>query len=647
VVLPARVPNLLVNGSSGIAVGMATNIPPHNLREIVDACIHLIDNRDATVLDLMQFVKGPDFPTAGYVHGIDGIREAYETGRGRMIMRARAEIEGDDGAKPRIIVTEIPFMVNKARMIEQIAQLVREKKLTDITDLRDESDRDGMRVVIELRRDAIAEVVLNQLYKHTQMQATFGAIMLALVNGVPKVMNLRELLAHYVAHREVVVRKRAEYDIRKAKEREHVLEGLKIAVDNIDEVVAIIRGSDDTESADARLRERFGLSEIQSKAILDMRLARLTGLEIEKLEAELAEVRSTIEDLTDILGSEPRRWSIVKDELREVAGAYGDERRTEIVADATDLTLEDLIADEPMVVTVSHAGYVKRLPVDTYRAQRRGGRGRQGATTKEEDWVEHLFVANTHDYIMFFTPAGHCYWLKVHQIPIGSTASRGKPIVNVLSLDPDERIAAMVPVREFPEDRWLMFATRQGVVKKTSLSAYGNVRSVGLNAINVLDGDVLIDVQITDGDDEAAGHGRARHPPARRRRGHRHGRAAPGHGRGRDAAGRDRSRHGQAQRHRRLPSAAPWRLRRHQRARHRQDRSGLRHQAGAADRGPDADQPGRRGESPAGGRDPRHRPGNAGRASDGARRRRRRGRRRAPDPGRRERAGRRSSGLCR
>ncbi|HEX6587934.1 MAG TPA: DNA gyrase subunit A [Longimicrobiales bacterium] len=501
-VLPSRVPNLLVNGSSGIAVGMATNIPPHNLREIVDACIHLIDNPQASVLDLMQFVKGPDFPTAGYVHGLDGIREAYETGRGRMIMRAKAEIEGEEGAKPRIIVTEIPFMVNKARMIEQIAQLVREKKLTDITDLRDESDRDGMRVVIELRRDAIAEVVLNQLYKHTQMQATFGAIMLALVNGVPKVMNLRELLAHYVAHREVVVRKRAEFDIRKAREREHVLEGLKIAVDNIDEVVAIIRGSEDTESADARLRERFGLSEIQSKAILDMRLARLTGLEIEKLEAELAEVRATIEDLTDILGSEARRWSIVKDELREVSAAYGDERRTQIVADATDLTLEDLIADEPMVVTVSHEGYVKRLPVDTYRSQRRGGRGLSGMATKEEDWVEHLFVANTHDYIMFFTPAGHCYWLKVHQIPLASRAARGKPIVNVLSLDPDERIAAMVPTREFPEDKSLMFATRKGVVKKTALSAYGNVRSVGLNAINVLDGDELIDVQITNGDDE-------------------------------------------------------------------------------------------------------------------------------------------------
>ncbi len=501
-VLPGRVPNLLVNGSSGIAVGMATNIPPHNLREVVDACIHLIDNRDATVLDLMRFVQGPDFPTAGFVHGVDGIREAYETGRGRMIMRAKAEIEGEEGAKPKIIVTEIPFMVNKARMIEQIAMLVREKKLTDITDLRDESDRDGMRVVIELRRDAIPEVVLNQLYKHTQMQATFGAIMLALVNGVPKVMNLRELLAHYVAHREVVVRRRAEYDIRKAREREHVLEGLKIAVDNIDEVVAIIRGSDDTETADARLRERFGLSEIQSKAILDMRLARLTGLEIEKLEAELTEVRATIDDLADILASESRRWSIVKDELREVAQAYGDERRTRIVADATDLTLEDLIADEPMVVTVSHAGYVKRLPVDTYRAQRRGGRGRIGVTTREEDWVEHLFIANTHDYLMFFTPAGHCYWLKVHQIPIGSTASRGKPIVNVLSLDPDERIAAMVPVREFPDTKSLMFATRQGVVKKTALSAYGNVRSVGLNAINILEGDELIDVQITNGEDE-------------------------------------------------------------------------------------------------------------------------------------------------
>ncbi|HUF12525.1 MAG TPA: DNA gyrase subunit A [Longimicrobiales bacterium] len=501
-VLPGRVPNLLVNGSSGIAVGMATNIPPHNLREVVDACIHLIDNPEATVLDLMRFVQGPDFPTAGFVHGVDGIREAYETGRGRMIMRAKADIEGEEGAKPRIIVTEIPFMVNKARMIEQIAGLVREKKLTDITDLRDESDRDGMRVVIELRRDAIPEVVINQLYKHTQMQATFGAILLALVGGVPKVMNLRELLQHYVAHREVVVRRRSEYDLRKAKEREHVLEGLKIAVDNIDEVVAIIRGSADTQEADGRLRERFGLSEIQSKAILDMRLARLTGLEIEKLVEELKEVHAQIEDLTDILGSEARRWSIVKDELREVSAAYGDERRTRIVAGATDLTLEDLIADEPMVVTVSHTGYVKRLPLDTYRAQRRGGRGLRGMETKEEDWVEHLFVANTHDYLMFFTRRGQCYWLKVHQLPQASRSARGKPIVNVLSLDADEQIAAMVPVREFPEDKWLMFATQQGVVKKTSLSAYGNVRSVGLNAINILEGDELIDVQITNGDDE-------------------------------------------------------------------------------------------------------------------------------------------------
>jgi DNA gyrase subunit A len=398
-------------------------------------------------------------------------------------------------------VTEIPFMVNKSRMIEQIASLVREKKLTEITDLRDESDRDGIRVVIELKRDAIPQIVLNQLYKHTQLQSTFGVIMLALVNGVPKIMDLRQLLQHFVDHRHEVVIRRSEYDLRQATAREHILEGLKIAVDNIDEVVELIRASPDTDTANARLQQRFALSETQARAILDMRLGRLTGLEIEKLEAELAEVRATIADLRHILDSRDRREGIIKDELREIDRAYGDDRRTELT-DMVNMSLEDLLADEEMVITVSHGGYVKRLPLDTYRAQRRGGRGLQGMDTKEEDWVEHLYTAQTHDYLMIFTSRGHCYWLKVHEVPVAGRASRGKPVVNLLALEPDERIAAIVPVREFSDDRYLMFASRRGVVKKTALSSYRHVRAVGVNAINITDDDELIDVQITSGNDE-------------------------------------------------------------------------------------------------------------------------------------------------
>jgi DNA gyrase subunit A len=500
-VLPAKFPNLLVNGSSGIAVGMATNIPPHNLREVVDACVHLVDHPDATVHDLMRHVRGPDFPTGGYICGMQGIHEAYTTGRGRVVMRAKADIEEPDQGKPRIIVTEIPFMVNKSRMIEQIAALVREKKLTEITGLRDESDRDGIRVVIELKRDAIPQIVLNQLYKHTQLQSTFGVIMLALVHGVPKIMDLREMIQHFLDHRHDVVVRRSQYDLDQAQAREHILEGLKIAVDNIDEVVEIIRSSSDTDEANGRLQERFGLSEIQSKAILDMRLGRLTGLEIEKLESELADVRATIADLRDILGSRERREQIIKDELAEVAATWGDDRRTELT-DMVNMSLEDLLADEEMVITVSHGGYVKRLPLDTYSAQRRGGRGLQGMDTKEEDWVEHLYTAQTHDYLMIFTSRGHCHWLKVHEIPVAGRASRGKPIVNLLALNGDDRIAAVVPVREFRDDRYLVFVSRRGVVKKTALSAYRHVRVTGVNAINITDDDELIDVQITSGSDE-------------------------------------------------------------------------------------------------------------------------------------------------
>ncbi|HWA57728.1 MAG TPA: DNA gyrase subunit A [Gemmatimonadales bacterium] len=495
-VLPAKVPNLLVNGSSGIAVGMATNIPPHNLREVAKAVQHLIDDPEATIADLHRIIKGPDFPTGAFIYGRSGIKEAYETGRGRIQVRARAQIEEKESSgKSQIVVTEIPYQVNKENLVKAIAELVIEKKLEGISGVNDESDKDGMRIVITLKRDAIPNVVLNQLYKHTAMQTTFGVIMLALDKGVPKVMNLKQLLERFVEHRHDVVVRRTQFDLDAAQAREHILEGLKIAVDNIDEVVEIIRKSKDVPDADARLRKRFGLSEKQSDAILNMRLAKLTGLEIEKLEAELAEVRALIKELKSILASRPKRMAILKEELEEVARKYGDDRRTEILADQGDFSVEDLIAEEDMVITISHTGYIKRIAVSTYRRQRRGGRGSVGATTKEEDWIEHLFIASTHDYLMFFTDTGQVYWLKVHEIPQGGRASRGKPVVNCIAIKPEERVAATVAVREFAADRFLMFATRNGTVKKTSLAEYGNVRSTGIRAINIEDGDELIDVQ--------------------------------------------------------------------------------------------------------------------------------------------------------
>ena len=500
-VLPGKLPNLLVNGSAGIAVGMATNIPPHNLREVVDAAVALIRDPGLTQEALEGYILAPDFPTGGFICGLEGVKEAYRNGRGRIIMRARAEVEEVPGGGERIIVTEIPFMVNKSRLIEQIAQLVRDKKITEIRDLRDESDRDGLRVVIELKRDAIPRVVLNRLYKHTQMQTTFGAILLALVDGVPRVMGLREMLLHFVDHRHEVVVRRSEHELRKAREREHILEGLKIAVDNIDEVIKIIRGSADTDVAAIRLRGAFELSEKQAEAILNMRLARLTGLEMEKLEQELEEVRVRIAELEEILGDRNRRMDIIVQELTTLSEKYGDERRTEILSESALLNEEDLIVEEDMVITVSRAGYIKRIETDAYRAQRRGGRGLQGMGTKEEDWVEHLFVASTHDYIMIFTRSGQCYWLKVWEIPPGGRHSRGKPIVNLVNMIPGDEVAAIVPVREFSEDRFLLFATQQGVVKKTALAAYGNIRVVGLNAINIREGDELIDVKVTSGND--------------------------------------------------------------------------------------------------------------------------------------------------
>ncbi|HEV7366253.1 MAG TPA: DNA gyrase subunit A [Gemmatimonadales bacterium] len=498
-VLPAKIPNLLVNGSSGIAVGMATNIPPHNLREVVKAVQLLVDNPEASIAELRKAIKGPDFPTGAYIYGREGIKEAYETGRGRVVMRARAQIEErETGNRSQIVVTEIPYQVNKENLVKAIAELASEKKIEGIVGINDESDKDGMRIVIELKRDSIPNVVLNQLYKHTQMQTTFGVIMLALTNGAPKIMDLKELLQHYIDHRHSVITRRTQFDLDAAQAREHILDGLKIAVDNIDEVIKIIRGSEDAAEADGRLRKRFSFSEKQSDAILNMRLAKLTGLEIEKLEAELKEVRATIKELKGILASKPKRMAILKEEMEEISSSFGDERRTEIVADQGEFTVEDLIAEEDMVITISHSGYIKRIPITTYKRQRRGGRGLNGADLKADDWVEHLFIASTHDYLMFFSNKGQVYWLKVHEIPQAGRAARGKPVINCIAIKPDEQIAALVPVREFTDDKCLIFATRLGTVKKTVLSAYGNVRTTGICGINIEKDDELIDVQICD-----------------------------------------------------------------------------------------------------------------------------------------------------
>jgi len=505
-VLPSGLPNLLINGSSGIAVGMATNIPPHNLREVAAAVTALIDDPELSVDAIRGLVSGPDFPTGAYIYGRAGIKDYIETGRGKIVMRARAVIEENDkGTKSQIVINELPYQVNKARLVENIAEQVRDKKLEGISDLRDESDRDGMRVVIELKRDAIPRVVLNQLYKHTAMQSTFGVIMLALVPDpnskrlVPKVMGMKEVLQHFITHRHDVIVRRTQFDLNKAKEREHILEGLKIAVDNIDAVIKVIRGSADSEVASAELQRRFKLSEKQAEAILNMRLARLTGLEIEKLEEELKEVRALIGELNAILGSKPKRMALMKDELATVVASYGDERRTSIIADEGEFSVEDLIADEEMVVTISHSGYIKRTSITTYRKQRRGGKGLQGSDLKAEDFIEHLFVASTHDYILCFTQDGRCFWIKVHEIPQAGRATRGKPIVNLINVSPDTLIAAMVPVKQFTDSEFLLFCTRNGTVKKTALSEYSNVRVTGVKGIKIEDGDGLIDVQVTSG----------------------------------------------------------------------------------------------------------------------------------------------------
>ncbi len=516
-VLPSGLPNLLVNGSSGIAVGMATNIPPHNLREVAKAVEAMIDNPELSVDQIRGIVSGPDFPTGAFIYGRAGIKDYIETGRGKIVMRARAVIEENDkGTKSQIVITELPYQVNKARLVEDIAHQVRDKKLEGISDLRDESDRDGMRVVIELKRDAIPRVVLNQLYKHTTMQSTFGVIMLALVPDpitrrlVPKVMGMQEVLRHFIEHRHDVIVRRTQFDLDKAREREHILEGLKICVDNIDEVIKVIRAADDSAQAALELMARFKLSEKQAEAVLNMRLAKLTGLEIEKLEEELKEVQTLIAELNTILASKPKRMGIVKEELAAIVNTFGDERRSQIVADEGEFSVEDLIADEQMVVTISHTGYIKRTSSTTYRKQRRGGKGLQGSDLKAEDFIEHLFIASTHDYILVFTQDGRCFWLKVHEIPQAGRAAKGKPIVNLINVTPDTVIAAMVPVKKFTDDEFLMFCTRKGLVKKTALSEYSNVRVTGVKGIKVEEGDELINVQVTSGSNDiviATSHG--------------------------------------------------------------------------------------------------------------------------------------------
>jgi DNA gyrase subunit A len=500
VVLPSLVPNLLVNGSSGIAVGMATNIPPHNLNEIVDAISAMIDDPEIQDAALLDIVKGPDFPTGGVINGLHGIRDCYLTGRGLIVVRAKARFETLRGGRDAIIVEEIPYQVNKTNLLEKIALLVKESRIHGISDLRDESDRDGMRIVIELKRDADGQIVLNQLYKHSQMQATFGAIMLALVGNRPQVLTLRQMIGHFIEHRREVVVRRTRFDLEEAEKRAHILEGLRICVDNIDEIVKLIRAAADTASARAELMQRFGLSEIQAQAILEMRLQRLTGLERQKIEDEYRELLALIDHLRAILADPAKVMQIVKDETLGLKEKYGDDRRTEInTVGLEDFEVEDLIADEDMVITITHYGYVKRLPVTTYRSQRRGGRGVRGATAKEEDWIEHLFIASTHSNLLIFTTEGRCYRLKVHEIPQASRTAKGRAMVNLLALRSEERVAAVVPVRDFDESHYLVLATRRGVIKKTTISAYAFVRRSGIFAINLDEGDQLIEAVLTDG----------------------------------------------------------------------------------------------------------------------------------------------------
>jgi len=501
-ILPSRFPNLLVNGSSGIAVGMATNIPPHNLGEVIDGTIRYIDNSETTVKDLMKKIKGPDFPTGGIIMGIAGIREAYETGRGRLVVRGRVHQEQPKKGRTQIIISELPYQVNKSRLVEKIAELVRTKKIEGINDLRDESDRSGMRVVVELKKDSIPSVIINSLYKNTQLEDTFGIIMLALVDGVPRTLNLLRLIEEYTKHRFDVVVKRTKYELKKAEEREHILQGLLIALDNLDEVIKTIRSSKDVPTARKRLVKDFELTVIQAQAILDLRLHRLTGLERNKIKLEHEQLIERIKELKELLGSKELIYGVIKNELKEIKKKYGDERRTDITADISDIEIEDLIPEEENVISISHSGYIKRLPVATYRKQGRGGRGVTGTNLKEDDFVKHLFIASTHHYIMFFSNLGKVYRLKVYQIPTGSRMSKGKAIVNLLPFVPGERVAAIIAVRDYGADQYLIMATKKGIIKKTSIKVYDTSRRDGIIAITIKKGDELIGVEKSNGNND-------------------------------------------------------------------------------------------------------------------------------------------------
>ena len=502
-VLPSRIPNLLVNGAAGIAVGMATNIPPHNLGEVIDGLIAIVQNPDITIKQLMKHIPGPDFPTGGFIHGKEPIVQAYSEGKGIIQMRGKAFTETiKRTGKEQIVISEIPFMVNKKRLIEQIAELVNEKKIEGIGDIRDESDREGMRIVIELKRDSVPDIILNQIYKHTALQDSFGVNMLAIVEGKPKLLNLKEALKAFLDHRREVVTRRTAYDLRKAEERLHILEGYRIALDNLDAVIKLIRNSADPKVAKEGLMSNFGLSDIQAQAILDLRLQRLTGLERDKIMEEHRETGELIGKLGAILADEKEIYKIIVEELNKIKEQYGDERRTQIVARSEEISIEDLMVDEDMAVTISHEGYIKRNPVTLYRAQRRGGKGKIGTTTKEEDFVEDLFIASMHSYILFFTTIGKVYWIKVHELPQASRAAKGKPIVNLLNLEPGERVSAFLSVREFVDGRYVIFATKKGLIKKTDLMSYSNPRSSGIRAIGLEDGDELIGVKLTDGQQE-------------------------------------------------------------------------------------------------------------------------------------------------
>ena len=501
-VLPTAFPALLANGSEGIAVGMATKIPPHNLTEIVNALISTIENPEIETDELINIVTGPDFPTGGIIMGTDGIKSAYKTGRGKVVVRARASIETDNKGRSSIIINELPYQVNKARLIEKIADLVRAKRVEGIRDIRDESDKDGIRVVIETKRDAIPEIILNQLFKYTQLQDTFGIIMLALVGGIPKLLKLKDMLGYFIEFRHEIVVRRTQFDLNQADAKAHILEGLKIALDNIDEIIELIKTSKDPAAAKEGLMNSFDLSEKQAQAILDMRLQRLTGLETDKVIEEYKEIIKVIAKLTGIIESKHQRMNIIKLELEETRERFGDERRTEIMPFGADVSIEDMIVEEDMVLTITHSGYIKRTPLTTYRTQRRGGRGIQGALSKDTDFVEHLFIANTHNHILFFTDRGKCYWLKVYDIPQGGRATQGRAIVNLIGCEPGEKVEAFVSVKDFSDSEYIVMATQKGIVKKTVLSAYSKPRKGGIYAIDIREGDRLIEAKITDGDND-------------------------------------------------------------------------------------------------------------------------------------------------